>query len=72
MKITGSKQVKGFNIAKHNEFKHGSLFAASSDKLVEEGDAEGEEGGSISAESSVRTASPSTAGSNADMSNDHA
>ena len=44
MKITGSKQVKGFNIAKHNEFKHGSLFAASSDKLAEEGNAEGEEG----------------------------
>ena len=35
-------------------------------------DDEVEEGGGIGAGSSVRTASPATAGSNADMSNDHA
>ena len=41
MKLTGSKQVQGFDLAKHQEFKHGSLMAAGA-SVVEEGGEEDE------------------------------
>lgn len=37
MALTGSKQVQGFDLAKHQEFKHGALMTQGSKKLAEEG-----------------------------------
>ena len=54
MKLTGSKQVQGFDLAKHQEFKHGSLMAAGA-SVVEEGGEEDEEQDCEAASTEVAT-----------------
>ena len=43
MALTGGKKVQGFDIAKHQEYKHGSIMTAGTQGAMAEEEGEGDE-----------------------------
>jgi len=43
MALTGGKKVQGFDIAKHQEYKHGSIMTAGTQGVTAEEEGEGDE-----------------------------